>query len=151
MNSLFLEHLAATNQSIRDAGTYKTERVIDSSQGTLVRLGDGRELLNMCANNYLGLAQHPSVRQAANEALERWGYGLASVRFICGTQTIHKDLEKRLSRFLGMQDTILYNSCWDANGGLFETILGPEDAIISDELNHASIIDGIQLWRHHPT
>ena len=147
MNSLFLEHLAATNQSIRDAGTYKAERVIDSSQGTLVRLGDGRELLNMCANNYLGLAQHPSVRLAANEALERWGYGLASVRFICGTQTIHKDLEKRLSRFLGMQDTILYNSCWDANGGLFETILGPEDAIISDELNHASIIDGIRLCK----
>ncbi len=147
MNPLFLEHLAATNQSIRDAGTYKTERVIDSSQGTLVKLADGRELLNMCANNYLGLAQHPSVRQAANEALVRWGYGLASVRFICGTQTIHKDLEKRLSRFLGMQDTILYNSCWDANGGLFETILGPEDAIISDELNHASIIDGIRLCK----
>lgn len=147
MNALFLEHLAATNQSIRDAGTYKTERVIDSSQGTLVKLADGRELLNMCANNYLGLAQHPSVRQAANEALVRWGYGLASVRFICGTQTIHKDLEKRLSRFLGMQDTILYNSCWDANGGLFETILGPEDAIISDELNHASIIDGIRLCK----
>ncbi len=147
MNALFLEHVAATNQSIRDAGTYKTERVIDSSQGTLVKLADGRELLNMCANNYLGLAQHPSVRQAANEALARWGYGLASVRFICGTQTIHKDLEKRLSRFLGMQDTILYNSCWDANGGLFETILGPEDAIISDELNHASIIDGIRLCK----
>ncbi len=147
MNSLFLEHLAAANQSIRDAGTFKTERVIDTSQGTLVRIASGRELLNMCANNYLGLAQHPSVRQAANDALTRWGYGLASVRFICGTQTIHKDLEKRLSRFLGMQDTILYNSCWDANGGLFETILGPEDAIISDELNHASIIDGIRLCK----
>ncbi len=147
MNALFLEHLAATNQTIRDAGTFKTERVIDSSQGTMVRIADGRELLNMCANNYLGLAQHPSVRQAANDALERWGYGLASVRFICGTQTIHKDLETRLSRFLGMQDTILYNSCWDANGGLFETILGPEDAIISDELNHASIIDGIRLCK----
>ena len=147
MNALFLEHLAATNQTIRDAGTFKTERVIDSSQGTLVRIADGRELLNMCANNYLGLAQHPSVRQAANDALVRWGYGLASVRFICGTQTIHKDLETRLSRFLGMQDTILYNSCWDANGGLFETILGPEDAIISDELNHASIIDGIRLCK----
>ena len=147
MNALFLEHLAETNQSIRDAGTFKTERVIDSSQGTVVRIADGRELLNMCANNYLGLAQHPSVRQAANEALVRWGYGLASVRFICGTQTIHKDLEKRLSRFLGTQDTILYNSCWDANGGLFETILGPEDAIISDELNHASIIDGIRLCK----
>jgi glycine C-acetyltransferase len=147
MNALFLEHLAATNQTIRDAGTFKTERVIDSSQGTMVRIADGRELLNMCANNYLGLAQHPSVRQAANDALARWGYGLASVRFICGTQTIHKDLETRLSRFLGMQDTILYNSCWDANGGLFETILGPEDAIISDELNHASIIDGIRLCK----
>ncbi len=147
MNALFLEHLAEINQSIRDAGTFKTERVIDSSQGTVVRIADGRELLNMCANNYLGLAQHPSVRQAANEALVRWGYGLASVRFICGTQTIHKDLEKRLSRFLGTQDTILYNSCWDANGGLFETILGPEDAIISDELNHASIIDGIRLCK----
>ncbi len=147
MNALFLEHLAATNQTIRDAGTFKTERVIDSSQGTMVRIADGRELLNMCANNYLGLAQHPSVRQAANDALGRWGYGLASVRFICGTQTIHKDLETRLSRFLGMQDTILYNSCWDANGGLFETILGPEDAIISDELNHASIIDGIRLCK----
>ncbi len=147
MNALFLEHLASTNQSIRDAGTFKNERVIDSAQGTLVRIADGRELLNMCANNYLGLAQHPSVRQAANDALARWGYGLASVRFICGTQTIHKDLEQRLSRFLGMQDTILYNSCWDANGGLFETILGPEDAIISDELNHASIIDGIRLCK----
>ena len=147
MNALFLEHLAEINQSIRDAGTFKTERVIDSSQGTLVRIADGRELLNMCANNYLGLAQHPSVRQAATEALVRWGYGLASVRFICGTQTIHKDLEKRLSRFLGTQDTILYNSCWDANGGLFETILGPEDAILSDELNHASIIDGIRLCK----
>ena len=113
----------------------------------MVRIADGRELLNMCANNYLGLAQHPSVRQAANDALGRWGYGLASVRFICGTQTIHKELETRLSRFLGMQDTILYNSCWDANGGLFETILGPEDAIISDELNHASIIDGIRLCK----
>ena len=147
MNASFLEHLATTNQSIRDAGTFKTERVIDSSQGTLVRIADGRELLNMCANNYLGLAQHPSVRQASNDALGRWGYGLASVRFICGTQTIHKKLEARLSSFLGMQDTILYNSCWDANGGLFETILGPEDAIISDELNHASIIDGIRLCK----
>ena len=147
MNSSFLEHLATTNQSIRDAGTFKIERVIDTSQGTMVRIADGRTLLNMCANNYLGLAQHPSVRQAANDALGRWGYGLASVRFICGTQTIHKELETRLSRFLGMQDTILYNSCWDANGGLFETILGPEDAIISDELNHASIIDGIRLCK----
>ena len=147
MNPSFLEHLATTNQSIRDAGTFKIERVLDTSQGTMVRIADGRELLNMCANNYLGLAQHPSVRQAANDALGRWGYGLASVRFICGTQTIHKELETRLSRFLGKQETILYNSCWDANGGLFETILGPEDAIISDELNHASIIDGIRLCK----
>ena len=147
MNALFLEHLATANQSMREAGTFKTERVIDSSQGTMVRIADGRELLNLCANNYLGLAQHASVRQAADDALTRWGYGLASVRFICGTQTIHKELESKLSLFLGLQDTILYNSCWDANGGLFETILGPEDAIISDELNHASIIDGIRLCK----
>ena len=147
MNALFLEHLSTSNQAMRDAGTFKTERVINSTQGTTVRLADGRELLNMCANNYLGLAQHPSVQQAANDALVRWGYGLASVRFICGTQTIHKDLEDHLSRYLGMQATILYNSCWDANGGLFETILGPDDAIISDELNHASIIDGIRLCK----
>jgi len=147
MNPRFLEHLAANNQSMRDAGTFKTERIIDSAQGALVTLGDGRQLLNMCANNYLGLAQHPSVQEAADKALDRWGYGMASVRFICGTQTIHKQLEDQLSEFLGMEDTILYNSCWDANGGLFETILGPEDAIISDELNHASIIDGIRLCK----
>ena len=147
MNTRFLEHLAASNISMRDAGTFKRERIIDSSQGTTVTLADGRQLLNLCANNYLGLAQHPSVRAAADSALERWGYGLASVRFICGTQTIHKKLEDQLSRFLGMEDTILYNSCWDANGGLFETILSAEDAIISDELNHASIIDGIRLCK----
>jgi len=110
-------------------------------------LADGRPYLNLCANNYLGLAQHPSVRQAAADALNRWGYGLASVRFICGTQTIHKDLEAKISQFVGKEDTILYNSCWDANGGLFETILTAEDAIISDELNHASIIDGIRLCK----
>ena len=147
MNTRFLEHVAASNISMRDAGTFKRERIIDSSQGTTVTLADGRELLNLCANNYLGLAQHPSVRGAADAALERWGYGLASVRFICGTQTIHKKLEDQLSRFLGMEDTILSNSCWDANGGLFETILSAEDAIISDELNHASIIDGIRLCK----
>lgn len=147
MNTRFLEHVAASNISMRDAGTFKRERIIDSSQGTTVTLADGRQLLNLCANNYLGLAQHPSVRSAADAALERWGYGLASVRFICGTQTIHKQLEDQLSRFLGMEDTILYNSCWDANGGLFETILSAEDAIISDELNHASIIDGIRLCK----
>ena len=147
MNATFLEHLASGTETMREAGTYKTERIIDSSQGTSVRLGDGKELLNMCANNYLGLAQHASVRQAAEEALQRWGYGMASVRFICGTQTIHKQLEQMLSSFLQKQDTILYNSCWDANGGLFETILGPEDAILSDELNHASIIDGVRLCK----
>jgi glycine C-acetyltransferase len=147
MNAQFLEHLASANQSMRDAGTFKRERIIDSAQGTMVKLADGKEYLNLCANNYLGLAQHPSVRQAADDALGRWGYGMASVRFICGTQTIHKQLEDQLSQFLGFQDTILYNSCWDANGGLFETILGPEDAIISDELNHASIIDGIRLCK----
>lgn len=147
MNTRFLEHVAASNISMRDAGTFKRERIIDSSQGTTVTLADGRQLLNLCANNYLGLAQHPSVRAAADAALERWGYGLASVRFICGTQTIHKKLEDQLSRFLGMEDTILYNSCWDANGGLFETILSAEDAIVSDELNHASIIDGIRLCK----
>ncbi len=147
MNAQFLEHLEQANQAMKQAGTFKTERVIDTMQGTLVKLADGKELLNMCANNYLGLAQHPAVQAAAERGLQRWGYGMASVRFICGTQTIHKELENRLSKFLGMQDTILYNSCWDANGGLFETILGPEDAIISDELNHASIIDGIRLCK----
>lgn len=147
MNAQFLEHLEQANHAMKQAGTFKTERVIDTTQGTLVKLADGKELLNMCANNYLGLAQHPAVQAAAERGLQRWGYGMASVRFICGTQTIHKELENRLSKFLGMQDTILYNSCWDANGGLFETILGPEDAIISDELNHASIIDGIRLCK----
>lgn len=147
MKAAFLETIASMNQSMRDAGTFKSERVIGSAQGAMVTLEDGRRLLNMCANNYLGLAQHPSVRQAADEALERWGYGMASVRFICGTQSIHKSLEHRLSHFLGMEDTILYNSCWDANGGLFETILTAEDAVISDELNHASIIDGIRLCK----
>lgn len=147
MNAQFLEHVTKANESMQAAGTFKRERVIDSAQGTMVRLADGREYLNLCANNYLGLAQHPQVRQAADEALARWGYGMASVRFICGTQTIHKELENQLSTFLGFEDTILYNSCWDANGGLFETILGAEDAIISDELNHASIIDGIRLCK----
>ena len=147
MNVQFLEHLAQANRSMQDAGTFKRERIIDSAQGTMVKLSDGKEYLNLCANNYLGLAQDPQVRQAADDALERWGYGMASVRFICGTQTIHKQLESQLSGFLGFEDTILYNSCWDANGGLFETILGAEDAIISDELNHASIIDGIRLCK----
>ncbi|MBN8419213.1 MAG: glycine C-acetyltransferase [Verrucomicrobia bacterium] len=147
MNPTFAAHLTAQLDAIRAAGTYKRERVLSTPQGTLVRANGGGAVLNMCANNYLGLAQHPQVRQAAHEALEQWGYGLASVRFICGTQGVHKELEASLSDFLGTEDTILYSSCFDANGGLFETILGPEDAIISDELNHASIIDGVRLCK----
>jgi glycine C-acetyltransferase len=130
---------------IREAGLYKSERVIDSPQESKIRVADGQQVINLCANNYLGLSDHPAIVKAAHEALDRWGYGLSSVRFICGTQSIHKQLERRLSEFLGTEDTILYGSCFDANGGLFETILGPEDAVISDELNHASIIDGIRL------
>ncbi|HOW65489.1 MAG TPA: glycine C-acetyltransferase [Candidatus Paceibacterota bacterium] len=132
---------------IRQGGTYKNERVIVTPQGAVIRVADGRPVLNLCANNYLGLAQHPAVIEAAKTALDRWGYGLASVRFICGTQSVHRQLEARLSEFLGMEDTILYSSCFDANGGLFETLLGPEDAVFSDELNHASIIDGIRLCK----
>jgi len=147
MYGSFQQHLSQELQKIREAGTYKPERVILSPQGVYVRVSDGQPVLNLCANNYLGLAQDPAVRQAAHEALDRWGYGLASVRFICGTQGAHKELERRLSEFLGTEDTILYSSCFDANGGLFETLLGPEDAIISDELNHASIIDGIRLCK----
>ena len=140
------ESLAEQSAAMRSAGTYKTERVLDGPQRARVNVG-GRTLLNMCANNYLGLADHPDVVAAARESLAQWGYGLASVRFICGTQRLHKQLEEKISSFLGTEDTILYNSCWDANGGLFETILGPEDAIVSDELNHASIIDGIRLCK----
>ncbi len=146
MNERFLSHISAQLQSIHDAGLLKPERVIESPQGRTVAVGH-REVLNLCANNYLGLAQHPAVRQAAHEGLDRWGYGLASVRFICGTQELHKTLERELSAFLGTDDTILYSSCFDANGGLFETLLGPDDAIISDELNHASIIDGVRLCK----
>ncbi|MAE32184.1 MAG: glycine C-acetyltransferase [Verrucomicrobiales bacterium] len=131
---------------IRAAGLYKGERVIDTPQAARVSVGD-QSVLNLCANNYLGLASHPEVIAAARSALDEWGYGLASVRFICGTQAIHKQLEENLSDFLGMEDTILYTSCFDANGGLFETLLGPEDAVISDELNHASIIDGVRLCK----
>lgn len=140
------ESLAAQSAAMRSAGTYKTERVLEGPQRARISVG-GRTVLNLCANNYLGLADHPDVLAAARAALDEWGYGLASVRFICGTQRLHKELEARLSGFVGMEDTILYNSCWDANGGLFETILGPEDAIVSDELNHASIIDGIRLCK----
>ena len=132
---------------IRAAGLYKGERVIDTPQAARVGVGRDAPVLNMCANNYLGLASHPEVIAAAHEALDKWGYGLASVRFICGTQKIHKQLEDKLTEFLGTEDTILYTSCFDANGGLFETLLGPEDAVISDELNHASIIDGVRLCK----
>ncbi|MFO1529412.1 MAG: glycine C-acetyltransferase [Kiritimatiellia bacterium] len=143
----FREHLLKTLGDIREAGLYKSERLISSPQSARIRLADGREVLNMCANNYLGLSNHPDLVQAARDSYEEWGYGLSSVRFICGTQTLHKQLEHAISRFLGTEDTILYSSCFDANGGLFETLLGPEDAIISDELNHASIIDGIRLCK----
>ena len=143
----FQNHLLQQLDGIRDAGLFKSERFIDTPQGTRIRLADGREVLNLCANNYLGLAQHPAVRQAAHDALDTWGYGLASVRFICGTQSVHRQLEAKLTEFLGTEETILYGSCFDANGGLFETLLGPEDAIISDELNHASIIDGVRLCK----
>lgn len=132
---------------IQNAGLYKHERVIAGPQRVMVSLSNGTPVLNLCANNYLGLANHPAIVEAAERALRDWGYGLASVRFICGTQNIHKQLEERISAFLGTADTILYNSCFDANGGLFETLLDAEDAIISDELNHASIIDGIRLSR----
>jgi len=132
-------------RDIRGAGLYKAERVLASPQNARVDLPERKSVLNLCANNYLGLADHPQVIAAAHEALDRWGYGLSSVRFICGTQEIHKELERRISEFLGMEETILYSSCFDANGGLFETLLDAEDAIVSDELNHASIIDGIRL------
>ena len=147
MYTSFKAHLEAQLAGIRAAGTYKRERVIMTPQGTTVRVADGQPVLNLCANNYLGLAQHPAVAAAAKAAIEKWGYGLASVRFICGTQGVHKQLEHKLSEFLGTEDTILYGSCFDANGGLFETLLGPEDVIISDELNHASIIDGVRLCK----
>ena len=140
------QQLANELDEIRAAGLYKGERVIDTPQAARVSVGD-QSVLNLCANNYLGLASHPEVIAAARSALDEWGYGLASVRFICGTQAIHKQLEEKLSNFLGMEDTILYTSCFDANGGLFETLLGPEDAVISDELNHASIIDGVRLCK----
>jgi glycine C-acetyltransferase len=134
-------------EEIRSAGLYKQERVITTPQGVAIRVQDGREVLNFCANNYLGLADHPEVIAAAHQALDDHGFGLASVRFICGTQDLHKELEAAISRFFGTDDTILYTSCFDANGGLFETVLGPEDAVISDALNHASIIDGIRLCK----
>jgi glycine C-acetyltransferase len=134
-------------EEIRKQGLHKDERVIHSPQSNHIEIGRGQSVLNLCANNYLGLANHPEIVAAAHAGLDRWGYGLSSVRFICGTQDIHKQLEHRLTQFLGMDDTILYSSCFDANGGLYETLLGPEDAVISDQLNHASIIDGIRLCK----
>ena len=136
-----------TLTEICEAGFWKEERIISSSQNSRISVPDHGEVINLCANNYLGLADHPSVIEAARDSLDERGFGMASVRFICGTQDIHKELEKRISRFLGMEDTILYASCFDANGGLFETLLGPDDAVISDSLNHASIIDGIRLCK----
>lgn len=145
MYGKFEAHLRGKLSEIENAGLYKRERVIAGPQQAEVQVAGGEPVLNLCANNYLGLANHPAIVAAAQESLATWGYGLASVRFICGTQAIHKQLEEKLSSFLGMEDTILYGSCFDANGGLFETLLEAEDAIISDELNHASIIDGVRL------
>ncbi len=143
----FRERLSRETEALDAAGLSKRERVIGSAQGPVVRLADGREMVNLCANNYLGLANHPAVLKAAQDALARYGYGVASVRFICGTQIVHRELEERLSAYLSMEDTILYSSCFDANGGLFETLLDEQDAVISDALNHASIIDGIRLCK----
>ena len=142
-----LDDLARQTAELRENGLFKAERVITSAQGARITVAGGREVLNFCANNYLGLAGDKRLVEAAHEALDRYGYGLSSVRFICGTQDVHKELESRLSEFLGTEDTILYSSCFDANGGLFETLLGAEDAVISDALNHASIIDGVRLCK----
>ena len=146
-NNSMRANLRTVLDDIRDAGLYKNERVITSPQSARIEVADTGPVLNLCANNYLGLANHPAIVAAAREALDAWGYGMASVRFICGTQLPHKQLEERLSTFLGTADTILYSSCFDANGGLFEALLGPDDVVISDELNHASIIDGIRLCK----
>ena len=147
MTQNFTKHLQDELLELKNVGLYKTERIIDSKQAGTVSLDTGRTVINLCANNYLGLSDHPELIEAGREALSRYGYGMSSVRFICGTQTPHKELEERVSSFLGMQDTILYSSCFDANTGLFETLLGAEDAIISDSLNHASIIDGVRLCK----
>ncbi|MDG2223185.1 MAG: glycine C-acetyltransferase [Rubripirellula sp.] len=143
----FQHHIAQQIEEIRSNGLYKSERVIESPQDMRIQVGQGEPVLNLCANNYLGLSDDPAIVKAAHDGLDRWGYGLSSVRFICGTQGIHKHLEEKISEFLGTEDTILYTSCFDANGGLFETLLTAEDAVISDELNHASIIDGIRLCK----
>ncbi|MDH3453941.1 MAG: glycine C-acetyltransferase [Desulfuromonadales bacterium] len=147
MYGKFHEYLSDELEGIESAGLYKRERFITTPQGAHVGVSSGGQALNLCANNYLGLAQHPEVNAAAKAGLEEWGFGMASVRFICGTQTLHKRLEAKLSQFLGSEDTILYPSCFDANGGLFESLMGEEDAVISDELNHASIIDGVRLCK----
>ena len=147
MYGTFQQHLQSSLDEINTSGLTKAERVLTGPQGAKIGVSHAPRVLNMCANNYLGLSQHPKVLAAAKKGLEDWGYGLSSVRFICGTQEIHKELEEKISAFLGTEDTILYTSCFDANGGLFETLLGPEDAIISDELNHASIIDGVRLCK----
>jgi glycine C-acetyltransferase len=147
MDTDLRDDLRGRLDEIREAGLYKSEHLISSPQAARVRVVDRGQVLNLCANNYLGLADHPAIVSAAHEALERWGYGMASVRFICGTQEAHRELEERLAAFLGTEDAILFGSCFDANGGLFEALLGPEDAVISDALNHASIIDGIRLCK----
>jgi len=146
MSDAFLTHIKSEIEGLKEAGLYKSERVITSTQSARIQSG-GRDVLNFCANNYLGLADNGELRESAKKALDRYGYGMASVRFICGTQEEHKELEAKISSFLGMEDTILYSSCFDANAGLFETLLGPDDAIISDALNHASIIDGVRLCK----
>jgi glycine C-acetyltransferase len=153
MGADLITHLQQELQGVREAGLFKAERIITTPQGAVVRTADGSEVINLCANNYLGLSSHPRVIEAAHEALRTHGYGMSSVRFICGTQDLHKQLEARLARFLGTEDAILYAAAFDANGGLFEPLFGEADAIISDELNHASIIDGVRLakaqrWRY---
>ncbi|MCB9228683.1 MAG: glycine C-acetyltransferase [Deltaproteobacteria bacterium] len=146
MNNDFIEHIKQETLSLKHDGLYKSERIITSPQQSILSC-EGRQLINLCSNNYLGLANHPALKEAARAALDQFGFGMSSVRFICGTQTVHKELEAKISDFLKTEDTILYGSCFDANGGLFETLLGPEDAVISDSLNHASIIDGVRLCR----
>lgn len=147
MSKVFLEGLSKQIEELKQTGLYKDERIITSQQQAEITVNDGSEVLNFCANNYLGLANNPDLIATASEAVKKYGFGMSSVRFICGTQNIHKELETKISKFLGTEDTILYSSCFDANGGLFETILGPEDAVISDQLNHASIIDGVRLCK----
>src|SRR3954470_13615499 len=147
MSDAFLSHISTELAGLKAAGLYKSERVISSMQSAEIEVAGGKKVLNFCANNYLGLADNEELREAGKAALDRYGYGMASVRFICGTQEEHKELEAKISAFLGMEDTILYSSCFDANGGLFETLLSEEDAVISDALNHASIIDGIRLCK----